>query len=72
LLVAAGFMTRFAALLFAAFCLLTAIVFHRQFSDQNQLLHFQKDLAIAGGFIVLACCGSGNWSIDRYLAWAKN
>jgi putative oxidoreductase len=65
--VAAGFMSRFAAVLFAAFCLSTAILFHRQFADQNQLLHFQKDLAIAGGFIVLACCGPGNWSIDRYL-----
>ena len=72
LLVAAGLMTRYAALLFAAFCLLTAILFHRQFADQNQLLHFQKDLAIAGGFIVLACCRPGNWSIDRYLARAKN
>ena len=60
-------MTRFAALAFAAFCVLTAILFHWQFADRNQLLHFQKDLAIAGGFLVLACCGPGNWSIGRYL-----
>ena len=68
LLVAAGIMTRYVALLFAGFCLLTAILFHWKFADQNQLLHFQKDFAIAGGFIVLACCGPGNWSIDRYFA----
>ena len=72
LLVAAGLMTRYAALLFAGFCLLTAILFHWKFADQNQLLHFQKDLAIAGGFIVLACCGPGNWSIDRYFAQTAN
>lgn len=72
LLVAAGLMTRYAALLFAGFCLLTAILFHWKFADQNQLLHFQKDLAIAGGFIVLACCGPGNWSIDRYFARVVN
>jgi len=71
LLIATGTMTRFAALLFAAFCILTAVLFHWQFADRNQLLHFQKDLAIAGGFIVLACCGPGNWSLGRYLARVK-
>ncbi len=71
LLVATGAMTRLSALAFAAFCVLTAVLFHWQFADQNQLLHFQKDLAIAGGFIVLACCGPGNWSLDRYLSRVK-
>ena len=71
LLIATGTMTRLSALAFAAFCVLTAILFHWQFADRNQLLHFQKDLAIAGGFIVLACCGPGNWSLDRYLARVK-
>jgi putative oxidoreductase len=71
-LIAAGILTRFAALPFAAFCVLTAILFHWQFADRNQLLHFQKDLAIAGGFLVLACCGPGNWSIGRYLTRSGN
>jgi putative oxidoreductase len=64
-LIAAGIFTRYAALLFAAFCVLTAILFHWQFADRNQLLHLQKDLAIAGGFLVLACCGPGSWSLGR-------
>jgi putative oxidoreductase len=67
-LIAAGVMTRVAALSFAAFCVLTAILFHWQLADRNQVLHLQKDLAIAGGFLVLACCGPGNWSLGRYLA----
>jgi putative oxidoreductase len=67
-LIAAGVMTRVAALSFATFCVLTAILFHWQLSDRNQVLHLQKDLAIAGGFLVLACCGPGNWSLGRYLA----
>ena len=70
-LIATGAMTRLVALLFAGFCMLTAVLFHGQFADQNQLLHFQKDLAMSGGFIVLACCGPGNWSLDRYLARVK-
>jgi putative oxidoreductase len=65
-LIAAGILTRYAALLFAAFCVLTAILFHGQFADRNQVLHLQKDLAIAGGFLVLACCGPGNWSLGRH------
>jgi putative oxidoreductase len=68
-LIAAGVMTRVAALSFAAFCVLTAILFHWQLADRNQVLHLQKDLAIAGGFLVLACCGPGDWSLGRYLAW---
>ena len=71
LLVATGILTRCAALAFAVFCTLTAIMFHWQFADRNQLLHFQKDLAIAGGFLVLACCGPGNWSLGRFLPRAK-
>jgi putative oxidoreductase len=71
LLIATGTMTRLAALAFAGFCIMTAVLFHGQFADYNQLLHFQKDLAIAGGFIVLACCGPGQWSLGRYLARGK-
>lgn len=67
LLIAAGVFTRFLALAFAAFCVLTAALFHVQFADGNQLLHFQKDLAIAGGFLVLAVSGPGNWSVDRFI-----
>jgi len=67
LLIAAGIGTRFVALLFAAFCVLTAILFHWQLADRNQVLHLQKDLAIAGGFLVLACCGPGSWSLGRRL-----
>lgn len=65
LLIAAGALTRAVALAFAVFCLLTAVLFHWQFADRNQLLHFEKDLAIAGGFLVLAIRGPGKWSVER-------
>lgn len=68
LLIAAGVLTRLSGLAFAAFCLATAVLFHGHFADRNQLLHFQKDLAIAGGFLVLACCGPGSWSLGRYFS----
>src|SRR5471030_2568734 len=49
LLLVAGWQTRLAALALSAFCILAALLFHSNFDDRNQLLHFQKDLAIAGG-----------------------
>ena len=67
LLILCGYHTRAAALILAGFCLATAVLFHGKFGDRNQLLHFEKDLAIAGGFLVLAALGSGAWSIDSWM-----
>ena len=53
-----------AALVLAVFCLATAVLFHAKFGDRNQLLHFEKDLAIAGGLLVLAAHGAGAWALD--------
>jgi len=64
LLIVLGLWTRAAALMLAAFCVATAVLFHTKFGDRNQLLHFEKDLAIAGGFLMLAVHGAGAWAID--------
>ena len=63
LLILFGCQTRIAALMLAGFCVATALLFHTRFGDRNQLLHFEKDFAIAGGFLVLFAQGSGAWSI---------
>jgi putative oxidoreductase len=68
LLVLVGLFTRCAAIALAVFCIFTAAVFHNKFSDINQVLHFEKDLAIAGGFLVLAAFGPGGLSLD---AWRR-
>ena len=65
LLIAFGLFTRSAALVLAGFCLFTALVFHTKFSEMNQVLHFEKNLAMAGGLLVLAVCGPGRLAIDR-------
>src|SRR6516225_754364 len=64
ILVLGGYQTRAAALLLAGFCLATAVLFHTKFGDRNQLLHFEKDLAIAGGLLVLFAHGGGAWALD--------
>jgi len=63
-LVAVGYQTRFAALLLSGFCVATALLFHARLGDRRELLQFEKDLAIAGGFLVLFARGSGAFSID--------
>ena len=64
ILVIAGLYTRVAALALALFCVATAVLFHNKFGNRNELLHFEKDLAIAGGFLVLAARGGGAWTLD--------
>jgi putative oxidoreductase len=62
--IAVGWHARLGALALGLFCLATAILFHTNFANRNELLHFEKDLAIAGGMFVLMLRGSGRWSID--------
>src|SRR5437016_9250097 len=64
LLILVGYQTRTAAIILAGFCLATAVLFHTRFADRNQLLHFEKDLAIAGGLLVLFAHGGGAWALD--------
>lgn len=58
-----GWQARLAALALALFCIAAALLFHTNFADRNQLLHFEKDLAIAGGLLVLAAFGPGRYSL---------
>jgi putative oxidoreductase len=63
-LILIGYYTHAAALVLAAFCVATAVLFHTKLGDRNQLLHFEKDLAIAGGLLVLFARGGGAWALD--------
>ncbi|MBB3392319.1 putative oxidoreductase [Rhizobium sp. BK275] len=62
--IATGFLSRLGAVALGLFCLATAFLFHTNLASQNELLHFEKDLAIAGGMFVLAVSGAGSVSID--------
>ena len=64
LAILAGFQTRIVAIVLAVFTVATALVAHMDWADMNQLIHFQKNLAIAGGFLILAASGAGAYSVD--------
>lgn len=65
-LVIAGLWTRLVALALGGFTILSALLFHTDFSDQIQQIMFLKNLAITGGFLFLAVKGAGEWSIDAH------
>ncbi|MFA6157399.1 DoxX family protein [Mesorhizobium sp.] len=65
LAIATGLLTRLGAIGLGLFCLATAMLFHTDFASQNELLHFEKDLAIAGGMFVLTVASAGRLSLDR-------
>jgi putative oxidoreductase len=59
-----GWHTRLFAFLLAGFTLLSALVFHRAPGDPMQAILFMKNLAIAGGFLLLVARGPLEWSLD--------
>ncbi len=64
LAIAAGFYTRLVAIGMAVFTMATAFGFHYPMSDTGQFVQFWKNVAIAGGFLILAAQGAGAWSLD--------
>jgi putative oxidoreductase len=64
LLLIAGYRTRAVAAILALFSLATAFAFHNQLADQNQFIHFFKNVAIAGGLLQIVAFGAGRLSLD--------
>ena len=60
-----GWRTRFVAFLLAGYTLLTAIIFHSNFSDQIEMIMFLKNVSVAGGLLLLVANGAGPLSLDR-------
>ncbi|OYZ73911.1 MAG: LysR family transcriptional regulator, partial [Rhizobiales bacterium 24-66-13] len=44
----------------------TAVLFHSNLADQNQMIHFLKNVAIAGGLLQVAAFGAGSFSLDGW------
>jgi putative oxidoreductase len=68
LLLIAGYQARSVAFALAVFSLAAAISFHNNFADQNQMIHFLKNVMMAGGLLQIAAFGAGALSLDHRLA----
>lgn len=60
-----GWQTRWAAYALAGFTVVSAVIFHNNFGDQTQMIMFMKNVAIAGGLLLLAEHGAGAFSLDN-------
>ena len=67
LLIIVGYKTKLAALVMALFTFTVAIIFHTDFHEDMQMIFFLKDLAIAGGFMMIFFYGANKISLDNYL-----
>ena len=68
LLLVVGYQTKISALILAMFTLVTALIFHTDFTNQMQLISFLKNFAIAGGFLIIFVNGAGKYSLDHKLS----
>ena len=68
LTIIAGWKTQYSAILLALFSVAAAAIFHNNFDDQIQTILFMKNIAIAGGLMLLAVHGAGAYSVDDRLA----
>ena len=66
LLLIIGYRTKLAASVMALFTFAVAIIFHSDFSEEMQMILFLKDIAIAGGFMIIAANGPSKISLDHY------
>ena len=67
ILLIVGYKTRFSASIMALFTLTVALIFHTNFDDQMESIIFLKDIAIAGGFLIIAVNEPRICSIDYFL-----
>lgn len=59
-----GYRTRIVAAVLAIFSIATALAFHNNLADQNQFIHFFKNVAMAGGLLQVVAFGAGRFSLD--------
>lgn len=60
----AGYRVRLVAAAMALFSVAAALAFHANIADQNQFIHFFKNIAMAGGLLQIVAFGAGRFSFD--------
>ena len=66
-LIIIGYKTKLVAGFLSLFCIATAVIFHNDFTNQMQFTSFLKNIALAGGFLILFVNGAKYFSLDNKL-----
>ena len=65
ILLISGYYVRMSSVALGVFCIATAVIFLNDFSDPMTLTNFLKNIALAGGFFILAINGPKEFSLDH-------
>ncbi len=60
-----GFKARLTGLILAAWCIVTAFAAHYHPENREAMIHFMKNVCMAGGFLQIVAYGAGRLSVDR-------
>jgi|TARA_B110000444_G_C18762463_1_gene558287 putative oxidoreductase len=71
ILIIIGYQTRLAAGILIMFCLVTAFIFHSDFSNQMQLIAFLKNIGLTGGLMFLMANGPQNLILFKKRKYVK-
>ena len=66
-----GYRTKIASGFLILFCLMTAFIFHNDFSNQMQIIAFLKNLGLAGGLIFLIIHGPKDFVVIKKKKYVK-
>jgi putative oxidoreductase len=62
-----GYQIRMTSIALAVYCVITALVFHRNLANPLQQANFVKNFLILGGLLSFAHCGAGFFSVEERL-----
>ena len=65
ILIIVGYQTKIAASALSIFCLLTAFIFHNDFSNQMQIIAFLKNIGLIAALIFLIINGTKDWALEK-------
>ena len=71
LFIIVGYRTKIASGFLILFCLMTAFIFHNDFSNQMQIIAFLKNIGLAGGLIFLIIHGPKDFVIIKKKKYVK-
>ncbi len=60
-----GFRVRVTGLILAGWCIATALVAHYHPENRDAMIHFMKNVCMAGGFLQAVAFGTGRFGLDR-------
>ena len=66
-----GFLTRLGTILIIIFLIPTTLIFHTNFADTGQMIHFVKNASMLGGCLILLGAGPGRLSLDYLFGGRK-